>query len=114
MSTQGLVTIRSRGKVVMKVVAGCNGQFAKKVADSLRAAWPVGAEEACKIACAVGFGCNGCLIIVTELDILLDGEREPLPPIYRETFQEEGFNPRWRNGTADFVEIVDINVDDKN
>jgi hypothetical protein len=108
MATNGLVTIRSGGKVVMKVVAGCNGNFAAEVAKRLSAAWPVSAEKACEIARAAGFGCSGCLIVQTESDILLDGRREYLPPIYGETFQKAEFNPRWYNGTAEFGEIVDL------
>lgn len=105
---QGLVTIRSGGNVVMKIVAGCDGQFAKTVADRLRAVWPVNPEQAYKIAEETGFGCNGCLTIVTESGIVLRGVAEVLPPRYRETFHQPDFNPRWREGTAEFLEIVDL------
>lgn len=105
---QGLVTIRSEGKVVMKVVAGCDGQLAKKIADELRAAWPMNADRAYEIARENGFGCDGCLTVVTESGIVLCGETWVLPTIYRETFQRADFNPRWRDGTVDFLEIVDL------
>ncbi len=108
MSTQGLVTVRSEGRVVMKIVAGCNGQLANLVAARFKVAWPVNAEEAFKIARATGFGCDNCLIVATDSGIVLGGKEEPLPPIYRETFQKPDFNPRWRQGTVDFFELVDL------
>ncbi|MFH2136820.1 MAG: hypothetical protein ABII19_04325 [Patescibacteria group bacterium] len=108
MATQGLVTIRSQGRVVMKVVAGCEGRFAKEVAERLRATWSVDSKTAHEIARQIGFGCENCLTVVTEEGILLGGERKPLPSLYRETFQRADFNPRWREGFADFIEIIDL------
>ncbi|MBI5071848.1 hypothetical protein HZB93_03090 [Candidatus Falkowbacteria bacterium] len=92
----------------MKVVAGCDGQLAKKIAEELRAAWPVNASQAHAIARKSGFGCANCLVVVTESGIVLCGENWDLPAIYRETFQQPDFNPRWRDGSVDFLEIVDL------
>jgi hypothetical protein len=109
----GLVTIQSKEGVLMKIVAGCGGQLAKGVAEALRVVWPVDASRAYEIACGVGLGCEcpgKCLIVITESGIVLGGREEPMPDVYRETFQLPNFNSRQRDGTADFIEIVDVDV----
>lgn len=109
----GLVTIQSEAGVLMKIVAGCGGQLVPRVAEALQTAWPVAASHAYEIAREIGFGCEclgGCLIVVTESGIVLGGREEPMPDVYRETFQLPNFNSRQRDGTADFIEIVDVDV----
>ncbi len=106
--TQGLITIRSGGKVVMKIVAGCDGNNAQKVADQLRDSWPVSIENAYKIALNNGLGDKDCLVIITDSDIKYEGGKNEIHSRYRETFQQPEFNPRWDHGTADFIIVVDV------
>lgn len=111
MSTQGMVTIRKEGRVVMKIVAGCGGDLASVVANSLLAAWPVSAQQACRIAKAIGFGCKNCLFVVTSSKIVYRGEAEMEEAATircRKTFNQPGFNPRWDNGLTEFLEIIDL------
>jgi hypothetical protein len=107
MATQGIVTVRDKGSVVMKVVAGCNGQNAQKVAEVLQRFWPIDIEEAYKIARENGFGCTDCLVVITESDIKHCSGDE-IPTRYRETFQQLEFNPRWDHGTAAYTLVIDI------
>lgn len=107
MATQGVVSIVSEGKVVMKVVAGCDGMKARDTADQLLVAWPVNPEQAYETAINAGLGCNNCLTVVTESDILFKGDEVP-SPLYRETLNNPEFNPRWERGTADHTIVIEV------
>ena len=107
MAIQGLVTVKSGNKVLMKVVAGSDGYNAQKVADVLKKMWQVTASKANQIADEIGFGCIECLVVMTEDDTVYHGDEE-LHPRYRKTFQKPDFNPRWARGTADHVVIIDV------
>ncbi len=98
----------SEGKVVMKLVVGCNGVQAQETADKLKAAWPVNPEQAYKIARDTGFGCGGCLTVITESDIFSKGDDDPPSPLFRKTFSDPEFNPRWEQGTADHTVIINV------
>lgn len=118
MATQGLVTVTSGGKVLMKVVCGCDGYNALRVSKALVSKWPVSPIEAYKIAKEEGFGCGSCLMVVTDSGIFgksedsfeivnLEGEDFD-NPLYREKFSEPRFNPRWELGTADYVRVIGV------
>lgn len=107
MATQGLVTIKIKERVVMKVVAGCNGSKAKKVARQLRKVWPITIEEAYQLALKNSFGCVECLVVITTSNIKFEGD-DKVSRLYRSTFQKERFNPRWKQGTADLIVVVSI------
>ena len=55
MATQGLVTVKSGETVLMKVVAGCDGYNAKKIANRLKKSWPMKAQDAFNTALRRGF-----------------------------------------------------------
>lgn len=106
--TQGLVTVQSGGKVVMKVVAGCDGYNARKLANKLRKSWPVSIDEAYKMALEIDFGDPNCLVVITESDIKSDEGNSEIHPRFRETFQKPRFNPRWENGTAEYTVVTNV------
>jgi len=118
MATQGIVSIVNKDKVLLKVVAGCDGYNAKKLITRLFNNWPVTPEEAYKAAQEEKFGCNACLFVITEHSILGLNSSHELDNFertedadfdrYRETFQKPRFNPRWAPGTADYVFVLDI------
>ena len=111
MATQGLVTVKSGDKVLMKVVAGCDGNNAQKLADKLKDTWPVDAFKAYQLAQEVGFGDEDCLVAITISEAVSGGDKvgdEELGPLYRTTFQQPEFNPRWENGTADHVIVINV------
>lgn len=109
MSTQGLVTFVHNGQVVLKVVAGCNGQQAEAMADFLRVLEPDAIRGLGRViygeALRRHFGCRDCLVVLTPTGEI-SGFTETLPPRYRQTFNQPEFNPRWPQGTAAYVEVI--------
>ncbi len=64
MSTEGIVSVVKGGRVAMKIVAGCNGMTAPKVAEAIRTLGRVPAtEEALHLAAEAKLGCDDCLVI---------------------------------------------------
>lgn len=112
MSTQGIVSIVSNGKTLIKAIAGDNGFQAPLLAERIRKERLVTARQVYKAAQELRFGCDDCLIVMDEWgevghEDALDGLHEH-QPLYRQTFDKPEFNPRWSHGTADNVELVDI------
>jgi hypothetical protein len=112
MATQGIVSVREHGEVVMKVVAGCDGYNAPIVAELLEEEWPVTPERAYEIAFREGLGDTRSLVVLTLGQTVYNGD-EDIDPRYHETFADPNFNPRWENGTADFTEVIDVQPDVK-
>ena len=119
--TQGIVSIRKDGTMLYKIIVGHDGMNAPKVASRIRSLDHLPNVEELKTICAnEDFGCPECLIIL-ECD-----EHHWNAPIfhcgreiaweensedygrYRDTFHVAQFNPRWKYGTADHVEVVDL------
>lgn len=107
MATQGIVSVRERDEVVMKVVAGSDGYNAPQVAARLQQEWPIDAERAYDIAVEEVFGTTHNLVVLTLGKAVFKGDEE-LDPRYAATFSDPNFNPRWEQGIADYVEIVDV------
>ncbi len=107
MATQGIVSVREDGEVVMKIVTGADGYNADKVAAVLKESWPVNSDKAYDIATENFPGSVESLVVLTRGKTLFKGDGE-LDPRYEETFSDPEFNPRWKHGTADHVEIVDV------
>lgn len=111
MATQGIVSVIGKGhspecpKVLMKIVAGCEGYNAEKLAAALKEKWPVTAEEAYRLARKTPFGSGDCLVVLTPDGELFFGSAD-LSPSYRDTFNQPEWNPRWNLGTADNVEVI--------
>lgn len=107
MATQGLVTVVSNKKVFMKVVVGCEGYNARKVASRLKKDWPVSADKAHEIASKAQFGCEECRVVITRSKIVIKGDHS-VSPLYRKTFQKPKFNPRWNRGTAYHTVVIKV------
>jgi hypothetical protein len=114
MGVQGVLSICVAGKVVSKVVVGCNAVGIRGLATVLRAATntpePMELSRLCRIH---EVGCCDCLVILTpECTLLgatiLTGEPPTGYERYRATFDDPRFNPRWPHGTADIVEVIDL------
>lgn len=108
MATQGLITITKGNEVFMKIVAGDNGQNAKKLAKELRKNNDFTAEKVYETALKANFGCRECLVVLVRNGYRTDS-MDRLPAIYRNTFDQPTFNPRWAKGTADYVITIAIN-----
>ena len=129
MATQGIVSIVDKDKVLMKVVAGCDGYHAKHLANRLVEEWPVEGGGpidpivAYDLAEEEGFGCGVCRFVITERSILGFNDTHEVHNVeededggfesYRGTFQKPRFNPRWEYGTADYVFVLDISHKEK-
>ena len=108
MATQGLVTITRQGKVVMKFIAGCDGMNASKVAAALHRAGTIpGLARAYDMAQKLGFGSEASLVVMDAKGIEFHGDGKP-SKLYRKTFNQPAFNPRWKCGTADHVKIIEL------
>jgi hypothetical protein len=118
--TQGIVSIRKDGAMVYKIVVGHDGMNASKVAAGIRNLLGFPRVMELRTICEEeGFGCAECLVILEHdehhwnkpvahvgpacwLDDSEDSQR------YYDTFHVAQFNPRWKFGTADYVEVVDL------
>lgn len=108
MATQGIVTIKHDDKVVMKFVVGCDGMKASLLAKKLRESGEIPSLEAAyDLAEASGFGCKSCLVVMGERREVFKKD-ENLDPRYRHTFDQARFNPRWEDGTADYIIVLDL------
>lgn len=107
MATQGLVTVMHDGKVIYKIVAGCNGYNASKLAQSIRESWPLLLPEIFNMASRLGFGSSRCRVVISRDAVKYIGT-EPLGVLYRATFDLPEFNPRWEHGTVDHYELVEV------
>jgi hypothetical protein len=106
MGSQGLVTVtREDGTVLLKAVAGMDGYYAKKLASEVKARWPLTVDEVYEIALRFKFGTPRCLAVITEKETKFEGDYD-LSELYQSTFDQPRFNPRWKHGTADHIEVV--------
>lgn len=113
MGTIGLVSVRRNGNVVMKLVAGMDGQTAKNVAnricemgiDDIDAVYAMAIEES--------FGHTGTLVVYTANDFRADAEEccesfEALGSLYHDNLLDPYFCPRWECGLSDHKVVVDL------
>lgn len=116
MATQGIVSILDIGgeKMLFKVIAGSDGYNASKLVEWVKA--QTGAltiEDIYKAAKQVKFGAQEDLVVQDSAGSLcFDGDDGPdeLSGLYRDytKFCDPRFNPRWEQGTADYVEVVTL------
>lgn len=106
--TQGIVSVVKNGEVILKIVAGSDGMNAGKLAPEIKKRNAVlSLEELHSLAIEVGFGCEKCLVVLgKESDFHMT--EDDLPPLYRKTFSDPKFNPRWECGLADHVIVVKL------
>ncbi len=108
MATQGLITIQKNGTVAMKIVAGCNGMQAPALAAAIRRRGHIpGPLEVYTLALGMDFGCKDCLVVVDKKMCFYQCDG-PVGRLYRRTFRQPRFNPRWNRGTADHVRVVNF------
>lgn len=110
MATQGLLSIIDNGtkEVLFKVVCGCNGYNVLKLSDILSTSRKEDFSAATILASAIesGVGCKDCLVVMDRKGSV--GVEEELNELYRGTFSDPIFNPRWKRGTADYSEVLYI------
>lgn len=117
MGTQGLVTVMRGNNVILKFICGCDGYNAKKLASGLKGFVTTVynlehfidlevIETLRELALGNDFGCRECLVVMNK-DVAYP-EDEELSPLYRNTFDNPSFNPRWERGTVEYLEIVEL------
>jgi hypothetical protein len=114
MGTQGLISLVRNGEVVRKIVVGCSGMHVPDLAAELRKNQTDDPEALVRMARGFEVGCSGCLVVQTGPTsfVLPDGfafEQDDKDfRRWRDTFANPVFNPRWDNGTAAYIEVVEL------
>lgn len=89
------------------MVVGCNGYNADKVAARIRSFQSAGLTDLYMIARDEGFGCASCRVVIGREGVMCV-DPDDLHDLYRETFDQPAFNPRWENGACECYEPVDV------
>jgi len=105
--TQGVISILLGNKVVMKLIAGCNGYNAKNISKIIQKEWPVSPEKAYELAILNEFGSKRDLVVMDDEREVFRGYGD-LDSRYRETFANPKFNPRWEMGISENLEIIEV------
>lgn len=105
MATQGMVVVMDAGGVLVKAVCGCDGYRARALADVVRRRNLRTAQDVFTAAKRVGFGCTNDLVVMDRNTTCTECS-DDLPPLYRDTFADPRFNPRWECGLCGNTEIV--------
>lgn len=93
------------GEVVVKIVAGCDGYNAEKLAFKLAELKTYELPTIYNIATSLNFGSKESLVVIGT-DNEYHFTDDELPPSYRATFDCPYFNPRWKFGTAEHTFII--------
>jgi hypothetical protein len=106
MATQGIVSVIDKtGKTKIKIIAGCDGYNAKKLADHIKKEQLLDLQSIYDAALALDFGSKSSLVVINK-DGFIYEEDDELPERYFQTFDDPKFNPRWELGTAAYTEII--------
>ncbi len=111
--TQGIVSVVDESdQVLVKFVAGCNGDAAASLALRLSGLKEVPApQDLLRLAAESRFGCSGCLVLLVrnrDGSVGVYGEDTDVHQRYKETLCYPAFNPRWESGECDHVRVVEI------
>jgi len=107
MATQGVLSVVRNGKVVAKLVTGSDGYQLPKLADIIRKNGISDVATIFASAVVLGVGSMGSLFVMGENNIITNSDEE-VPDAYRQTFSDPRWNPRWKLGTAEYVEVVEF------
>lgn len=114
MGTQAIISMVKNGHTFIKIICGCDGYNADKLVKVLKDNKPGNIKDMTKqlklyymMALENGFGCKDCLVVIDSENIIFDGD-DNITSLYRETFDNPSFNPRWKLGIADIVVVLNI------
>lgn len=108
MATQGVLSIIGHGRVLAKAITGADGYKMVEIASAVRDKKIIEAKKLFELCREYGLGGDSFIVQYSPYEWLGDCEEDELPVLYSETFNEPRFNPRWKYGSADYVEIVDM------
>lgn len=107
MTTQAVISLVKKDRTFIKIVCGCNGYNAEKLVKIIEEKKLDKIRHIYKIALQNNIGCKECLVVMDDNDIIFKGS-DCIAPLYRETFDNPSFNPRWKNGTAEYIIVLKI------
>lgn len=107
MATQGVLSVVRGGEVVVKLVTGSDGYQLPKLAEVIREKRLVDVVDIYVEAERLHIGSCGSLYVF-DRDGSCVTNGDDLPDKYRETFTVPQWNPRWERGTADYIEVVNL------
>ena len=108
--TNGMVVIRVRGQIYMKIATSVDGQSTAQVAERLR---DIGRVPSLGVAVALvvrsGFKDETHLVVVTRNESFYGGSQTGAAVVAcRKTFDDLDFNPIWEDGRNDFRAVMDF------
>lgn len=107
MTTQAVISLVKKGHTFIKIVCGCNGYNAEKLVKIIEDKRLYKIKPIYKVALQNNIGCKECLVVMDDNDIIFKGS-DCVDPLYRETFDNPSFNPRRKNGTAEYIIILKL------
>jgi hypothetical protein len=110
MGTQGVLSlVDKKGETVIKVVVGRDGQLLDALMGTIQKDKLTTVEQIHVAAMKQGFGCGHDLVIMNKMQaIVMGSDGKAMGPLYRSTFHDPRFNPRWEHGTADHVLVANL------
>jgi hypothetical protein len=109
MATQGILSVVRNGKVIVKVVAGSDGYHMPALAKIVREMKLSDVDSVYDEAEKLNIGSCGSLFVIERETFRTNSDDEnELPAGYRKTFDDPKWNPRWDDGTAEYVEVVEL------
>jgi len=107
MATQAVISIVKNDHTIIKIVCGFNGYNAEKLVEIIKNGQFGKIQDIYDIALKNKFGCKECLVVMDNNKIIFKGDGY-VGSLYREKFDDPSFNPRWKNGTADYVIVLKV------
>lgn len=108
MATQGMVSILKNGETFIKIVVGCDGYNIDDFCQEIINKKTVNLTELYYMALKCDFGCGECLVVMNE-EKILHPELESIDwSLYRNTFHNSNFNPRWESGITEYFKILNV------
>jgi hypothetical protein len=114
MGTQAIISMVKNDHTFIKIICGCGGYNAEKLVKVLKDNKSGNIKTGTDLlklyyimALENGFGCKDCLVVMDSENIIFEGD-DNIAPLYRETFDNPSFNPRWKSGIANIVTILNI------
>lgn len=112
MATQGILSIVINGQVVAKAVTGYDGYEMPNIADDVKKNGVTTAQGLLDLCRKHGLCGESLIVQSSPTEWLGDCGEDELPELYVNKFSEPNFNPRWKYGTAEYTEVVDMSSND--
>lgn len=110
MGTQATLALVRDGKVVRKIVAGCNGINMPSLRGFLETSPTDDPDELLKACRDHHVGCADCLVLQIDKHTArgLDESDEATAARFVDHFDDPIFNPRWEHGTAAYSLVLHL------